>query len=268
MPRLGRVTAVTRAGLGARDPCMVRVSRAGEAVENGCELLLVGFEEAMRGRVLEGMARFGPRVTEAQDGSAALRFASHGRYDALVVSHPLGAAPTAGFLRAVRDPDSPCRASGLVLVAQERWCRDAEAYIGHGANRVLPLDQLPRALPAVLQPLLRIPARSLLRLPVRLEVAGNALLRRTLCETVNVSLHGALLRVPHTLRPGTDVRFELFLPGAAPVFGEGRVVRQTAQGREPYPGIGVEFTGFDHGSEGLLADRLSLAHGPTSSPAP
>lgn len=218
----------------------------------------------MRGRVLEVEARFGHRVTQAEDGSAALRFASHGRYDALVVSHPLEAAPTAGFLRAVRDPDSPCRASGLVLVAQERWRRDAEAYIGRGANRVLRLDQLPRELPATLQPLLRIPPRSPLRLPVRLEVAGHPLLRRTLCETVNVSMHGALLRVPHTVPPGTDVRFQLFLPGAAPVFGEGRIVRQTAQGREPYPGIGVEFTGFDRGSKGLLEDRLSAPRGATT----
>ena len=233
-------------------------------MENGCELLLVGFEEAMRGRVLEGVARFGHRVTEAEDSSAALRFASHGRYDALVVSHPLGAGPTAGFLQAVRGPECPCRASGLVLVAQERWRRDAETYIGHGANRVLPLEQLPRALAAVLQPLLRIPPRSSLRLPARLEVAGHALLRRVLCETVNVSTHGALLRVPHTLHPGTEVRFEIFLPGASAVFGEGLVVRQTAQGREPYPGIGVEFTGFDRGSEGLLAERLAMPHGPTT----
>jgi CheY-like chemotaxis protein len=233
-------------------------------VEEGCELLLVGFEEAIRGRVLEGVTRFGHRVTEAEDSSAALQLASTGRYDALVVSHPLRAAPTAGFLRAVRDTESPCRASGLVLVAQERLCHDAETYIGHGANRVLPLDQLPRALPGVLQSLLRIPARSALRLPVRLEVAGHALLRRVLCETVNLSMHGALLRVPHTLGPGTDVRFELFLPGAPPVFGEGRVVRQTAQGREPYPGIGVEFASFDRGSEDLLAERMSSPRGPTS----
>ena len=244
------------------------MSPAGRAVENGCELLLVGFGEATRGCALEGAERIGHCVTEAEGGSAALRFASRGRYDALVVSHPLRAAPTAGFLRAVRDPESPCRASGVVLVAQERWCWDAEAYIGQGANRVLPLDQLARSLPAVLQPLLRIPPRSALRLPARLEVAGHALLRRLLCETVNVSMRGVLLRVPHTLRPGTEVRFEFFLPGgASSVFGEGRVVRQTAQRREPFPGIGVEFTGFDHGSDDLLAERLSAPHRPTGSPA-
>jgi hypothetical protein len=64
------------------------------------------------------------------------------------------------------------------------------------------------------------------------------------------------------------VRFELFLPGAPPVFGEGRVVRQTAQGREPYPGIGVEFASFDRGSEDLLAERMSSPRGPTAPSTP
>ena len=235
-------------------------------MENGCELLLVGFEEAMRGRVLEGVTRFGHHVTAAEDGSAALRLAWNGRYDALVVSHPLESAPTAGFLRAVRDPESPCRASGLVLVARERWQRDAEAYIGRGANRVLPLERVGQALSGVLQPLLRIPPRSVVRLPVRLEVAGHTTVRRFLCETVNLSMHGALLRVPHTLPTGTEVRFELFVPGGAPIPGTGQVVRQTAQRREPYPGIGIEFTAFDRGGEVLLEDRLSAPHAPAPSP--
>jgi len=203
-------------------------------------------------------------VTAAEDGSAALWLASHGRYDALVVSHPLESAPTAGFLRAVRQPESPCRASGLVLVAGERWQRDAEAYIGRGANRVLPVERVGQALCGILQPLLRVPPRAGLRLPVRLEAAGHAAVRRVICETVNLSMHGALLRVPHTLPIGTELRFELLLPGAPPVPGTARVVRQTAQKREPYPGIGVEFTDFDRGGEAVLEARLSDPHTPVT----
>lgn len=233
-------------------------------MENGCELLLVGFEEAMRGRVLEGVTRSGHRATEAEDGSSALRLAWRGRYDALVVSHPVPSATTEGFLSAVRHPESPCRASGLVLVAPERWRHDAEAYIGHGANRVLELDRVGQALPGALQPLLRVPPRSAVRLPVRLEVAGHAALRRILCETVNLSLHGALVRVPHSLPIGTELRFELFLTGGRPLPGTGRVVRQTAQRREPFPGIGLEFTDLDSRGEELLARRLAAPRGPAA----
>ncbi len=236
-------------------------------METGCELLLVGFEDAMRGRLLEGVARFGPRVTEAEDGSSGLRLAQRGRFDALLVSHPLPSAPTAGFLEAVRHPESPCRTSGLVLVAPERFRRDAEAYIGHGANRVLATERVGQALSPTLQPLLRVPFRSALRLPVRLEVAGRAALRRILCETVNLSTHGALLRVPHSLPTGTELSFEIYLPGQRPVAGAARVVRQTAQRREPYPGIGIEFTDLGRGCEAFLADRLA-PRAPAGAPRP
>jgi len=258
------VTRVTPAHRVRSQACTLRGLRSGEGLENGCELLLVGFEEAMQGCVLEGVARFGHHVTAAEDGSSALRLAGRGRYDALVVSHPLESAQTGGFLRAVRAPESPCRASGLVLVARERWQRDAEGYIGRGANRVLPLERVGQALSGVLQPLLRIPPRSALRVPVRLEIAGHAAARRVLCETVNLSMHGALLRVPHTLPTGTEIRFELFLPGARSVPGTARVVRQTAQRREPYPGIGIEFTGFDREGEALLQGRLAAPRRPTA----
>ncbi len=214
----------------------------------------------MQGRVLEGVERFGHRVTAADDGSTGLRLARGGHYDGLVVSHPLKSAPTDGFLSAVRHPESPCRSSGVVLVAGERWRRDAERYLGRGANRVMPLDQVGQSLSGVLQPLLRVPPRAELRLPVRLCVEGGARLRKVICETVNVSMHGALLRVPHSLPPGTEVRFEIFLLEAGRVLGTARVVRQTAQRREPYPGIGVEFLGFDRGGEALLEGGLSARH--------
>ena len=230
-------------------------------MEGAHSLLLVGFEGATRGRVRDGLAPLSDRVTAAGDGSAALRLASRGRFDALFVAHPLGGAPTSGFLRAVRNPESPCRTSGLVLVAPERWRRDAEAYLGRGANRVLALEQVPDAIAGVLQPLLRVPPRSALRVPVRLQVVGRGLIRRVLCESVNLSMHGALLRVPHTLSAGTELRFELFMPGrAVPVGGEARVVRQTNHGREPYPGIGVEFTALEDATREALQARIAGPH--------
>jgi hypothetical protein len=66
-----------------------------------------------------------------------------------------------------------------------------------------------------------------------------------------------LLRVPHSLPPTTELRFELFLPGLArPLRGEGEVVRLTLQGREPFPGIAVEFRDFAASDKEILATRL------------
>jgi hypothetical protein len=256
------VTLITRFRPARRESCKARNLQAESGVEGAHNLMLVGFEGAARGRVRDGLAPLSDRVTAAGNGSAALRLASRGRFDALFVAHPLGGAAMAGFLGAVRNPESPCRTSGLVLVAPERLRREAEAYLGRGANRVIALEQVPDAIAGVLQPLLRIPRRSPWRVPVRLQVLGRGLIRRLLCESVNLSMHGALLRVPHTLSPGTELRLELFLPGRSePARGEARVVRQTSHGREPYPGIGVEFTALDDAA-------CEALHARTGGPAP
>ncbi len=225
---------------------------------DGRDLLVVGCDAATRDRVRAGVAAAGHRVTVAGDAPEGFRMAAGERFDALLVSHPLDGATTGRFLQAVRDPESPCRNSGLVLVAEERLRRDAEGYLGRGANRVLAAERVEQALAEVLRPLLRVSPRAALRLPVRLQVLGSGLQRRVVCESVNLSAHGALLRSPHSLTAGTELRFELFLPDAPlPVCGEAVVVRRTAQGSEPYPGIGVQFTGFAWGGEDALAARVA-----------
>jgi len=225
---------------------------------DGHDLLVVGCDAATCDHVRAGVAAAGHRVTVADDAPAALRVAAGGRFDALVVSHPVAGAPTGRFLQAVRDPESPCRSSGLVLVAEERLRRDAEGYLGRGANRVLAVERVEQAVAEVLRPLLRVSVRAPLRLPVRLQALGSGLQRRVVCESVNLSVDGALLRAPHSLSAGTELRFELFLPETPlPVCGEAVVVRRTVQGCEPYPGIGVQFTGFAWGGEDALKARVA-----------
>jgi len=229
----------------------------GDCVEPGRQLLMVGFERAVRGQLDESLAPRGHRLTAAGDGPKALRLVSHRRFDALLVSHPVAGAPTSRFLHDVREPDSACRTSPLVLVTPERQRRDAESYLGRGATRVLALEQVQQALADVLDPLFRVAPRAALRVPIRVEVLGQAFPRRVFCETVNVSTTGMLLRVPHTLPSATELRFELFIPGlSAPLRGEARVVRRTEQRCEPYPGIGVRFLSFVGSDLEILSARL------------
>ncbi len=229
----------------------------GEGVEAGRKLLMVGFERAVRGRMGESLVPLGHRLTSAGDGQRALRLVSRRRYDALLVSHPLAGAPTSRFLHDVRDPECACRTSPLVLVTPERNRRDAEAFLGRGATRVLALEQLPQALPDVLGPLFEVAPRAAIRVPIRVEVLGQAYPRKVFCETVNVSATGMLLRVPHSLPRATDLRFELFVPGLSrPLRGEARVVRMTEQLVEPYPGIAVRFLSLAPSDREALIERI------------
>jgi CheY-like chemotaxis protein len=251
------VTWVTSGGERWTEASREKVLAVGDRVETGRKLLMVGFERAVRGRVDESLAPLGHRLTAAGDGAKALRLVSRRRFDALLVSHPLAGAPTSRFLSGIRNPDSACRTSPLLLVTPERNRSDAEAYLGRGATRVLALEQLPQAIPEVLTPLLDVAPRAALRVPIRVEVLGQRFPRRVFWETVNLSATGMLLRVPHTLPCATDLRFELFVPGLPkPVCGEARVVRRTVQRWEPYPGIAVRFLSFAGSDFELLASRL------------
>jgi len=177
------------------------------------------------------------------------------------VSHPLRVASTAGFLSEVRRAGSPCRSSGVVLVAPERWRGDAEGFIGRGANRVLTTGEVVQSLSGTLRPLLRVAPRTALRLPVRIEVRSSAGVRTLLCETVNLSVRGALVRVRHTFPVGTAVRFQIFLPGSGVATGAARIVRHSVWQREPFPAVAVEFEALENGSEALLAGRLEAPRG-------
>ncbi len=228
-----------------------------EGVATGRKLLMVGFERAVRGRVDESLAPLGHSLTSAGDGPKGLRLVSRRRFDALLVSHPLAGAPTARFLHGVREADSPCRTSPLVLVTPESHRRDAESYLGCGATRVVALEQVGEALPGVLAPLLQVAPRAALQVPIRFVVLGQRFARRVLCESINVSTSGMLLRVPHTLPRATGLRFEVFIPGLArPLCGEGQVARITSQRHEPYPAIAVRFLSFAGSDFEALAARL------------
>ncbi len=234
-------------------------------MESGRKLLMVGFERATRGPVDEGLAPLGYHLTAAGSPVSGLRLAVRQRYDALLVSHPMTGGPTLGFLHAVRRPGSRSRGSGLVLLTPEKCRREAEGFVGRGANRVLALEELPEALPPVLEPLLQVEPRVAMRVPSRIEVIGQRFPRRVICETVNVSASGMLLRVPHSVPAPTELSFELFIPGLSrTIRGEAIVVRHSRQGREPYPGIAVRFRQFEEGSEELLRARLEPAPVPAA----
>jgi hypothetical protein len=213
-------------------------------LETGRNLLVTGLPDPERGRVDRSLAPYRHRLTDAPNGDVALRLTGRTHYDALIVSHPLPGSSLGPFVRSIRAPGSPCRTAGLVVVTPQSSRPSAEAWIGRGVNRVVALEDVENRLAAVLGPLLRVAPRHALRAAVRLEVVGRGL-RRVFCESVNLSESGMLLRVPFSLPPGTDLRFELFLGGAnPPVRGGARVVRQTRASVEPFPGIGLTFSDF------------------------
>lgn len=204
---------------------------------HGRELLLVGLGEQAAADVEASVAPMEALVSAVPDAPRAAAATASRLFDALVVSHGPGVS---GLVRAVRGHGSPCRRAGLVLLTSAARRSEAEAFVGNGVNRVLIEEELRFRLAGELDRLFRVAPRLAVKAAVRVHVDSATFSRRFLCETVNLSATGMLLRASNSFPVDTAVRFELFPPaGGATILGEGRVVRATRQGREPYPGFGV-----------------------------
>lgn len=233
---------------------------AATAEATGKSALLVGLDQTLADRARTALNRLGMDVGEASGGIEAL--ALRRRVNGLVVADPLPDGPVVRFIRAARDLTSPLRRSGLVLLTSGEHRAQAEALVGRGANRVVSTEQVESRLPEILESLMRVAPRARVALPVRFAQLDAPHQRKVFGRTVNVSSSGMLLRMPHRLPIGTELEFSLFISGLGePVCGHARVVRHTIEGREPFPGVGLAFTGLaethhdrlDRGVERLLA---------------
>ena len=147
-----------------------------------------------------------------------------------------------------------------MLLTEERYRAEAETYLGHGANRVVTWEEAALCLPYLLEDLLKAAPRVATELSVQIEEVAEGPVESVACQTGNISRTGMLLRVREKYRLGTVLAFEMALPGASvPVCGHARVVRRTFVGKEPFPGVGVRFAGFDEANRQQLCSYLHRA---------
>ena len=135
---------------------------------------------------------------------------------------------------------------------------EAEAHVGKGANRVLQASAQPAALQQVLPAIIEVAPRVQLRALARLDVPSKLGTTRVLCQTVNVSSSGMLVRIDETYPIGTEIGFELTVPGErGPIRGQAEVVRHTSQRRERVTGVALRFRSILGEDQDRLVQHLS-----------
>jgi uncharacterized protein (TIGR02266 family) len=208
--------------------------------------LVVGVEPKVFERISKILKRNGFLSDLSETGAAALESISFLPFDAIVVAYPLPDMPVSQFLDAVRAKDSPCRHTAVILLAAVDTLPEAEALVGKGANRAFPVDEFDDALAQEFSHLIEVPPRLAMRAVSRLKVQLSWGTSQTICQTENVSTHGMLIKTDHPYPVGTQMAFELAMPGdAEPVRGYAVVVRQTEKTRERASGVGVRFSSFE-----------------------
>ena len=208
--------------------------------------LVVGLEEQLFHEVSSVLSAAKFYSDYAETASGALESIAFLPFDAIVAAYPLPDMGTQQFLSAVRKKDSPCRQAALVLLTPRGMLAEAEEFVGKGANRALAVEEFAEHLPHVLFRLLEVPPRFAMRATSRLKVQLSWGTSNSMCQTENISAHGMLIKTDHTYPIGTQMSFELAMPGDnAPVRGFAVVVRHTMEKRERVTGVAVRFSSFD-----------------------
>ena len=229
-----------------------------DRVEAVKRVLLVGASEDVRRSVQEALTPAKLDITTSPSGGHGQATLARWRFDGVLINSVLPDMPMAEFLAPLRRRESPNRGAAVVLLTPHGARLGAEIHLGRGVNRVVDIEHIDLLLGDVLGRLFRIAPRLPIKVPSRIDVDARGFPRRIFCQTVNVSTSGMQVRVPHTVQPGTELAFGLFLPAEeVPIAGRGRAVRRTDEGREPSPGVGVNFSEFSEGDEERLLRDLA-----------
>src|SRR4029453_16721699 len=94
-------------------------------------VLAVNLDADLFDKVAPLLNRWEFAVDRFPRAAAALDLVSRVPVDVLLVGYPLTEVSTQRFLDAVRAPESPCRQSPLLLIAQAAELEDARRFIGH-----------------------------------------------------------------------------------------------------------------------------------------
>ncbi len=178
-------------------------------------------------------------------GTGALEITTRVSIAVLLVRYPLPDLEIADFLDRIRQPESPCRRSPVLLLTGGERIEEASAYIGRGANRVVDIETAQPEIQQELSGLLDVAPRKAARFLARLEIKLGGAKDMILCQTENFSGTGMLIKTERRYEVGTQLGFEFSLEDDhRPITGVAEVVRHTLIGRDEVGGIGVRFLSF------------------------
>ncbi len=207
-------------------------------------VLVVGVSRDEYDKVAPFLDRDTFDVDRFPSAGGALELLAEVPFEVLLVRHPLHDMEFASFLLSVRAEGSPCQQAPLVILAAGDD-DDASRYVGHGANRVIGIEETARTLQILVSGLLNVAPRMAARFMTRLEVKLGGAKDMITCKTANISDSGMLIETDRRYEKGTRINISFHLEDDdRPITGVAEVVRHTQVGRDSVDGIGLRFLSF------------------------
>jgi DNA-binding NarL/FixJ family response regulator len=220
-------------------------------------VLIVGVSTPALQRAGSLLSRGTLRVSHAANGQHALELARSAAFDLLIVRYPLAGTSLPDVIEALRAPESVCRQTSILILAEEDHAAELSPLLGHGINRIVSTNAPSERLLDAVAELLAVAPRRAMRVPVRLSLLCERKGNPWAGETVDVSTTGMLVVSGYRPRVGSGIGFELFLPDSGvPVAGQGEVVRH---GEAPLGSFAVRYLSFSVDSWQRLHNFLAEA---------
>ena len=219
------------------------------------ELLILGAETPPLRQVMPILRRVDFQVLRLAREDQVLELLQGTHFDLIIARYPMGGLNLEDLVHAVRDKESPCRDSGLLVLAHEDSLEEVGGFLRRGVNRIVSVEAPPDRLLDAIADLVGVAPRHSLRTVVQFELWVEQGAKRLLTVTENVSATGMLVRGGREFPVGSSLHFRLILPGQAPpIAGEVEVARHTDRAREHVEGFGGKILSFiEDGQQRLRA---------------
>ena len=224
-------------------------------------VLVVGSGSTRLAASAPALERQGLAVDRMSSPQGALELARHVRFHLALLDYPPSGIAVRDLAQGLVDAGLPDHRTFVVLVASAETIEEARAHVGNAVDAVLSAEAPTEESARVLYQLLGAPPRVGVRVSVRLEVNledGPSLVLR---QTEDLSVTGMLVRAPRALPAGTELSFQLDLPGARTcIEGRAQVVRHVldADGRT-VRATGMRFVSFKGDDDARLRSFVESA---------
>jgi DNA-binding NarL/FixJ family response regulator len=219
------------------------------------ELLILGAETPALRQVMPILRRLEFQVFRLVRAEGAVELLQGTHFDLIITHYPIDGLPLEELVRAVRTTDSPCRDSGLLVLAPPDSVEEVGGFLCQGVNRIVSVQATGDRLLDAIADLIGVAPRHSLRTVVQFELWVEQGPMRLLTVTENLSATGMLVRGGKEFPVGSCLRFRLILPGQVPpIAGEIEVARHTDRVREHVEGFGGKILSFaENGQQRLRA---------------
>jgi hypothetical protein len=229
------------------------------------QVLVTRVDDATHRRIADTLRQIRVDLHRVRWDQTTLELVQGTAFDVVIIGYPVSRDALIRFLAAARDKGAACRRAGLVLITETPHSDAAQALIGKGANRVVPVDDLEGRLVTAVEELARPAARLPVRIPARVQLFASGRPLRLMAQIDNISTSGMLLRGVTQFPVGTTFGFEMVVPDEAkPIRGTAEIMRLTDPRREEVHGVGVRFVSFE-GSDRLRLEMFIDRHLPPRS---